>query len=115
MRIVIQLLVIGVAIGLTYYLIRLRSSHSGKAWKKIGFILLMLSMVITVLFPELTDALALRTGVRDGGALFVYCLTLAFIVYALNNYLERQDERDRLLRLARKVAVLEANTRYLKK
>ena len=73
---------------------------------------MLIAMVVTVLFPHVTDILAKLVGVKDGGSLFVYGLALAFVASALNNYLEKQDDRDRLMRLARKIAIIEANTKY---
>ena len=89
-----------------------RRTHVGKAWKKIGLVLLVLAMIIAVIFPDTTNELAHLVGVGRGADLLLYCLTLAFIAYALNNYLHQQSEKDSLVRLARKVAIMDANERY---
>lgn len=89
-----------------------RSTHSGKAWKKIAFILLAVCMVTAVLFPEMLNNVAHIIGIGRGADLILYVLVVAFILYALNSYLQQQDQRDALYRLARKVAIVDANERY---
>jgi hypothetical protein len=89
-----------------------RRTHIGRAWKKIGLLLLVIAMVVAVLFPDTTNGLAHLVGVGRGADLLLYIVTLAFIAYVLNSYLHQQDEKDALYRLARKVAILEANERY---
>lgn len=107
-----QLVIIAVALSLLYWGLSGRRTHVGKAWKKIGLSLLVVAMIVAVLFPELTNDLAHLVGVGRGADLVLYGLTLAFISYALNNYLHQQTEKDALYRLARKIAVLEANDRH---
>jgi hypothetical protein len=74
--------------------------------------LLVVAMIVAVLFPDTTNSVAHLVGIGRGADLLLYVTVLAFIFYALNNYLQQQDARDTLFRLARKVALLEANERY---
>ena len=112
MKIISQLILIAAAISILYVGLSGRRTHLGKAWKKIGLCLLVLAMIVAIIFPNLTNDLAKMVGIGRGADLLLYSLTLAFIAYALNNYLQHQNERDTLIRLARKVAILEANERY---
>jgi hypothetical protein len=112
MRIIAQLLIIVAALAILYFGLSGRGTHFGRAWKKIGLCLLVIAMIIAVLFPDTTNMLAHLVGVGRGADLLLYGLTLAFIMYALNSYLHQQSEKDALYRLARKVAILEANERY---
>ena len=113
MRILSQLAIISVALLILYFGLSGRKTHVGKAWKKIGLCLLVLAMIIAVLFPDITNDIAHLVGIGRGADLLLYGLTLAFIVYALNSYLQQQTEKDALFRLARKVAILDANERYV--
>ena len=112
MILLFQLVIILVAIMILIVTLGRRSTHSGRAWKKIALILLALGMVLAVLFPELTNVVARLFGVGRGADLLLYATVIAFIGYVLNSYLHQQDERDALYRLARKVAILEANDQY---
>jgi hypothetical protein len=110
--IVIQLIVIFVAFGILLSIIGGRHTHTGKAWKKIALLFLIVAMVVAVIFPQITNDLAHLVGVGRGADLLLYLLTLAFITYSVNSYLNRQQERDSLYRLARKIALFDANNRY---
>jgi hypothetical protein len=108
----IQAIVIIIAIFILFFGLSGRKTHVARAWKKIALFLLAAAMVVAVLLPESTNRLAHAVGVGRGADLLLYIVTLAFITYALNSYLHQQGEKDALYRLARKVAILEANERY---
>jgi hypothetical protein len=109
---IIQFILVIVALGILVFGLRGRSTHFGQASKKIGLLLLFIAMVIAILFPNITNDLAHLVGVGRGADLLLYVLTLAFIAYVLNAYLRQQAERDKLFRLARKVALMDASYRY---
>lgn len=115
MKIIIQTIIIIAALSIAYVVLSRRGSSSGKAWKKIGLVLLAISMVVAVLFPELTNDAAHAVGVGRGADLLLYALVVAFIFYALNNYLYQQEQRARINRLSRFIALSEAKDKYLKK
>lgn len=110
--ILLQAVVIIVALGLTLFVLGGRQTNSSRAWKKITFCLLAVAMVIAVLFPETTNQAAHIVGVGRGADLLLYVLALVFIGYILNNYLHQQRDKDTVYRLARKVALIDANERY---
>lgn len=112
MIIIIQIVVIVLAVVVAAVTLGNRSTHSGKAWKKIALVLLAIGMVIAVIFPDVTNEAAHFVGVGRGADLLLYATVVAFILYALNNYLHQQDQRDALFRLARKIALVDANERY---
>lgn len=109
---VIQIIVIVIAVLIALATLGNRRTYSGKAWKKIALILLVIGMIIAVIFPDLTNTLANSVGIGRGADLLLYGMTIAFILYVLNSYLHQQDQRDALYRLARKVAIIDANERY---
>src|SRR4051812_16313975 len=108
----IQAIIIIAAIVLLLIGLRGRPTHVHRAWKKIALLLLTVSMAVTVIFPNITNRLAHAVGVGRGADLLLYLLTLAFIAYALSSYMRQQAEKDAVHRLARKIALLEANERY---
>ena len=112
MIIIAQVALIAIAIIVVLTTLGSRSTHSGRAWKKIGLLLLALAMIVAVVFPNITNTLAALVGIGRGADLLLYATVAAFILYALNNYLHQQDQRDSIYRLARKVALLEAMERY---
>jgi hypothetical protein len=110
--IAIQIIIIIAALGILFFGLSNRRTHIGRAWKKISVLVLVIAMIIAVLFPNTVNDLAHFVGVGRGADLLLYVVTLAFIAYALNSYLQQQDEKDALFRLARKVALLDATNRY---
>ena len=100
MRVAIQIIVIICAFLIISVVLRRRNTHSGKAWKKLAFILIALAMVASVFFPKVADLLASYVGVQSGADLFLYVIALSFIAYTVNNYLHQQDQRDVTYRLA---------------
>lgn len=106
---IIQIVLIIVAIAIVVITLGNRSTHSGKAWKKIALILLAMGMIVVVLFPEITNQLAHIVGVGRGADLLLYATVAAFILYVLNDYLHQQDQRNTLHKLARKIALMEAS------
>ncbi len=109
---IVQLIVILVAVGVLFVTLGGRQSYSSRAWKKIAIVLLAIAMVVAVLFPDTTNQIAHLVGIGRGADLLLYMLTLAFIGLVLNNYIHQQRDKDTVYRLARKVALLEANERY---
>lgn len=110
--IIIQIIVIIAALGLLIFVLGGRQTHSSRAWKKIMLILLAATMTIAVLYPNVTTQVAHIVGVGRGADLLLYIMVLVFIGYVLNNYLNQQRDKDIVYRLARKVALLDANERY---
>ena len=111
MTIIIQIFVILIALIVLSTAISRRTSHAGHASKKIGLVVLALAMVVAVLFPDITNVVAHAVGVGRGADLLLYMTILAFILYALNNYLHMQDQRDMLHKLARHIAIQEAKSK----
>ena len=112
---IVQVVIIALALIVITMTLSNRSTHSGKAWKKIALVLLAITMIVAVLFPDLTNKLANLVGVGRGADLLLYITVVAFILYVLNNYLHQQDQRDALYRMARKIALMEADEQRIHK
>jgi hypothetical protein len=98
-------------IAFAVFLLRLvtnPNSYQIKAWAKILGVLLVLAAVGAVLFPDSSNTVAHWVGVSRGADLLLYMLTLAFIFVVLNIYISEKQNQRRIVSLARKIAILEA-------
>ena len=69
-------------------------------------------MIIGVIYPDLVSVVASWVGVGRGTDLLLYILFVVFLFYVLGQYVRSQDDRDKTVRLARKVAILDAKNKY---
>ena len=111
MNIIQVALVILVFVILVYFLNN-RSTHTTKAWKKISFILFGLFMIVTILFPDITNDIAHLVGVGRGADLLLYLLATAFVFQSISTYIRFQEQRNEIFKLARSIAIADAKTRY---
>lgn len=105
---IIRIFLIVAIAAIVMWFLNNRKTAQLKAGKKIGVVLLCIFAIITVVFPVLTDDIAHAFGVGRGADLLLYLLTITFIAYVLNQYLHNKDEEQKLVQLARKIALLEA-------
>lgn len=80
-----------------------------QAGKKILGILFVAAAIFFVLFPERSNDIANALGVKRGADLLLYILTLSFIFVTLSFFIRLKAEQDKTVKLARKIAILEAN------
>lgn len=109
--ILIQLILI---IGFVVFLLRVLAdpaSYQLRAWTKILATLFVIAAILSVIFPDATNTIAHRAGVGRGADLLLYLLTLAFIFVMFNSYTQEKRLQKRIVLLARKVAIIEANQR----
>jgi small membrane protein len=92
-----------------------RTTHQVRAWQKLGILLITLLGIFVVIFPETSNTVAHKFGVGRGADLLLYLLTIAFLLTVLNLYLKGKEEERRIVYLARKVAILEANAKNKQK
>ena len=87
------------------------ASYQLRAWIKILVTLFVLLATVTVIFPDMTNTIAHWVGVSRGADLLLYLLTMAFIFSIFHSYLQEKRSQKRIVLLARKLAILEANQR----
>ena len=87
-----------------------RSSHGVRmqASKRLAFLLFMLANVWAVARPEDTTRLAHLVGVGRGADLMLYALIVTFIFSVISFYLRVSDDEQRVTKLARAVALRDA-------
>ena len=113
--ILIQVLLI---IGFLVFLFRVianPASYQLRAWMKILSAFFVFVAIVTVVFPNSTNSVAHALGVSRGADLLLYILTLAFIFGTFHSYIQEQQLQKRIVLLARKIAIIEANQRAAKK
>jgi small membrane protein len=106
----IQGLLIGSIFALVIYLVRSRRSAQSQAWVKVGFVLFVFAGVYAVLRPNDTTVVAHWLGVARGTDLMLYALIIAFSFSTVSTYLKFKDLELRYARLARSIALDNAQT-----
>jgi hypothetical protein len=106
---IIRIVLIAVILYMLVVFLNQRSTTRGQAWSKLIVLLLLLSGIIAVILPGLTNDIAHTVGVGRGADLLLYFLTVAFIGSLLGQYLHNQDENLKFVRLARRIAIMDAN------
>lgn len=104
----IQILLV---IAVLYILARFLSTPNTtqtQAWKKILLVLIGLTSVVLIISPYLLDGIAHVLGVGRGADLLLYALTVAFVFGQLNTYNKSKEEHRKIVTLARKLAIFEA-------
>lgn len=109
---VIQAIVVLVALVLALSAVVGRNTHGARAWRKLALIILGLAMIVTVLLPDVTTAIAHFLGVGRGADLLLYVTVLAFVLYVMNAYVRGQRDHEVVTRLARRVAIIQAVQAY---
>ena len=104
----IQVLLIAAVVALLVYLLRSRTNAKAKAWVKIGYVLFVIAAVYAILRPDDTTVVANWLGVDRGADLLSYALFIAFVFTTLSTYLRFKELELRYARLARAVALQNA-------
>jgi hypothetical protein len=105
------LLVPGVILAVLLSL-RSRASLRGQARRKILAVLTVIFGVLAVIFPDLMQLLADFVGVDRGTDLLLYGLALVIIYFVGSSGVRFREQEARLVRLARAVALAEADLRW---
>lgn len=104
----IQILLIAAVLLLLVFFLRNHGTSRTRASVKIGFVLFLVFGVVAVVDPNATTKLANAVGVGRGTDLLVYLLVVAFAFAMINTYLRFRDWELRQARLARAVALRDA-------
>lgn len=106
--ILIQAILIISFVILVAVFIKRQNSHQFNAWSKILMLLFAIVAVYVIIFPNSSNDIAHFVGVTRGADLLLYMLTLSFLFVVLNSYITRKREQQRIVLLARKIALLES-------
>lgn len=105
---VIQILLVIAVAALTLYFLSNRRKARAKAGVKIGFVVFLVIAIFAVLFPDATTWVAQLVGVQRGTDLMLYGLIVAFVFVTISSYLRFREQELRFARLARAVALSNA-------
>jgi len=100
-------LVAGVALVLVSFL-RNRNAMRFQAGKKILIGLFVVACLLSIARPDLLSVVASWLGVGRGADLLLYVLIISFAFVAINTYLKFKDYEERLVVVARRLAISEA-------
>lgn len=106
---IIKALLIGIVLLITLWFLTNRTSAHARAGVKLIIICFTAIATLVILFPEFSNDVANAVGVGRGADLILYLLVTFFIFFILNYYLRSNDEQKRIVKLARKLAIVEAN------
>lgn len=109
--VIIQLILIAGFFVLVVFFLANPQSLKLQAWKKVISLLFLFTAVIFITNPDFANIVANKVGVGRGADLLLYLLTLAFIFVSLSNYIRSKQDHNRVVILARKIAIAEALAR----
>ncbi|WP_024441713.1 MULTISPECIES: DUF2304 domain-containing protein [unclassified Mycobacterium] len=104
----IKVLLIAAVLMLLVYLLLSRRSAQSRAWVKVGYLVFVVAGIYAVLRPDDTTVLANWLGVRRGTDLMLYVLIMVFAFTTLSTYMRFRDLELRYARLARVIALTQA-------
>jgi hypothetical protein len=112
MKIVLtQVVLIVVVVVVAARLFRSRGARS-QALRRLGLVLFAAFAVVSILSPELWNKVARYAGVGRGTDMVLYALVVAFLSFTVTTYLRFRDLESRYTRLARRLALDEAQRDY---
>ncbi len=104
----IQFLLIAAVALLLVFFLRSHGTSRTRAGAKIAFVLFLVFGVLAVLYPDATTAVAHAVQVGRGTDLLLYLLVVAFAFTVINTYLRFREWELRQARLARALALRDA-------
>ena len=104
----IQILLVSAVVYILAKFLSTPNTTQTQAWKKILLLLIGLTSLILIISPFILDGVAHVLGVGRGADLLLYALTVAFVFGQLNTYNKSKEEHKKIVTLARKLAIFEA-------
>ena len=105
---IIKILLILAVIGLAIFLLRSHGTSRGGAYLKIGMAVFLAFAAYAVIRPDDLTWVAMQLGVGRGADLLLYALVVGFGFFAISTYLRFKELELKYARLARAVAINEA-------
>jgi hypothetical protein len=109
--VIIKFLLVPALVFAVWLSLRSRASLRGQARRKILAGLTVVGGVLAVIFPAMAQWAADRVGVTRGTDLLLYFLALVLIYLVGSTSVRFREQEMRLVRLARQVALAEAEAR----
>lgn len=109
---VIKIVLIIAVIGLAVFLLRNHGTNRGGAYVKIGLTVFLFFAAYAVVRPDDVTWVANGLGVGRGADLLLYALVVGFGFFAISTYLRFKELELKYARLARAIALKDAERRY---
>lgn len=106
---IIRIILIAAIILIFSWFLGRRTTTRVQAGSKLAALFLLLFAIASIAAPTILDKVAHAVGVGRGADLLLYGLTIAFLATLLTSYMRQQDDHQKIVRLSRKIAILEAN------
>lgn len=104
------LLIVAVAV-LGAVMMRRTGADSHLAIRRLLMMLFVVAAVLSILFPQWLSWVASLIGVGRGTDLLLYALVVMFLTFIYTQYRRNLVQQRRLTRLARRIALLDAQRR----
>jgi len=91
-----------------------RNTAGLRASRKLLFLAVLLSGCLAVLFPELTQDLAMLVGVGRGTDLLLYVATVMMLTVSLVGYIDKKRTERREATMVQTIAILQAEIEELR-
>lgn len=101
----IKIVLILVFLGFGIVLLRPSLSAKNQAFRSLVILLFLFAAIVAIIFPEITNELAVLAGVGRGADLVLYAFIVVFIGHALNSARRRRLQNDQITELARNIAL----------
>jgi hypothetical protein len=109
--VIIKALLIPALAMAVVFSLRARASLRGQARRKVVAVLTLVTGVVAVMFPALLQDVADVVGVTRGTDLLTYGLALVILYLVGSTSVRFREQESRFVRLARQVALAEAEAR----
>lgn len=109
--VLIQVVLIVVVVAVVARLFRSRGQRA-QAIRRIGLLLFTGFAVVSILFPTVWNGIAHLVGVGRGTDMVLYALVVAFLSFTVTTYVRFRDLETRYTKLARRLALDEADRDY---
>ena len=105
--VLIQVVLIVVVLAVVARLFRSNGARA-QAIRRLGLLLFAAFAVVSILIPDVWNRIARVVGVGRGTDMVLYALVVAFLSFTVTTYLRFRDLETRYTRLARRLALDEA-------
>ncbi len=105
--VLIQVVLIVVVLAVVARLFRSNGARA-QAIRRLGLLLFAAFAVVSILIPDVWNRIAHLVGVGRGTDMVLYALVVAFLSFTVTTYLRFRDLETRYTRLARRLALDEA-------
>jgi hypothetical protein len=111
----IQIILVAAVFASLVFFMRNSSATRLRASKKLLLVVFIIFATITILWPQTMTDIAHLVGVGRGADLLLYGLVIGFVFVVLSVYLKFKDMEYRYTKLARHIALVEADQEKTKR